>query len=133
MANDVVLVPIGRIPISVHNQDLAGCERVDGSATSPKTFHAGPGFTDYTTGREQTRFTLVFAVFAQKQEFIQAIAAVPTINGARRFSMSYTLGSVVYLCKRCQLETERFSGDEIAGNGSLTIEVVCAERIPQSI
>lgn len=129
---DVVLIPIGRIPLSVNNQDLAGCEKIDGDFTAPTTFHAGPGFTDYTKGREQGTLTLTFALFAQKQEFEEAIRNVPEVNGARRFSMTFRLGTQTWLCKRCQAPTVRFSGDEIAGNASLTHTVVVAERVSLS-
>ena len=70
----VVLVPKGRIPLSVNAQPLAGVEKVQVNTQTPKTFRAGPGFTDYTSGRPQTSITLTFAVFAQQQEFDQAVA-----------------------------------------------------------
>ena len=116
----VVLVPKGRIPLSVNAQPLAGVEKVQVNTQTPKTFRAGPGFTDYTSGRPQTSITLTFAVFAQQQEFDQAVAGIPEIDGVRRFDCTYVLGTTRYLLKRCQVQTETEDGDEIAGNASLT-------------
>lgn len=126
----VVLVPIGQIPLTVNSIPLAGCEKVDVSTDAPKTFHAGPGFSDYTSGKPQGTATLLFAVFAQQQEFDECIAPIPVVNGARRFDMTYKLGSKTYLLKRCQVKTETESGDEIAGNATLTRNLVFAEKVP---
>jgi hypothetical protein len=132
MAN-VVLVPIGRIPIAVNNIDLKGCEDIQGSHDTPTTFHAGPGFTDFTAGRPQERLTLTFALFSQLQEFDAAIANVPTVNGARRFDFSYKLGTQSYLVKKCQVTNETFSSNEVSGDARLTRNLVGAERVPLSI
>jgi len=126
---EVVLVPIGRIPLTVNNTDLAGCEDVNVSYNKQTTPHAGPGFADHTVGREFTTVTLVFAIFAQAQEFDNAIASVPMVNGAKRFDLAYKEGTTSYLIKRCVNNAGSVQANEVAGNGSLTRSLVGTERI----
>ena len=127
---EVVLVPIGRIPLSVNNQDLAGCEDVDVAFNRQVTPHAGPGFSDHTAGPEFTSISLTFAIFAQAQEFDVAIASVPVVNGVRRFDLTYKEGTTTYLIKRCINSAGNVQANEVAGNGSLKRTLVGTARIP---